>query len=68
MKNYLSDLLFFLAIEMDLARDSYVFSSAQRDITKSCIYIFFNYKQVKFTFLFLFLLSSAIGLNGNGAT
>ena len=28
MKNYLSDLLFFLAIEMDLARDSYVFSSA----------------------------------------
>ena len=31
-------------------------------------YIFFNYKQVKFTFLFLFLLSSAIGLNGNGAT
>ena len=41
---------------MALARGSYVFNSALRDILKSCSHIFVHRKQVRFSFLFLYLL------------
>ena len=41
---------------MALARGSYDFNSASSDILKSCIHIFVHHKQVRFSFLFLYLL------------